>query len=498
MKKIFPNFHPFLFALASLLFLYSDARLTASPGQLIRPLVAMWVTLGLLYPLAHRITGDLGWAGVLLTVFVFGFYFSKSDFFNLGLLVVTIVAASYIAFRLLKRRFLVAQLSLLLSLTSLAAVSLQAISLFAVLVSIPRSYFKFIASRSNPMSLVVPLSEPSGAKPDIYYGYDNSSFIDYLRSLGFIVPEQSHSNYPRTYLSVSTTLDMEYWDVFSPDANELFFWWMVTPMIDHSRVRASLESIGYKSISIASDFDITDIPTTALYFKPYPVLLNNYEDYLVRSTPIRALHEPFHDFIPVITSDVHRRFILFNFETLMKIPEIQGPKFVFSHVIAPHLPFVFNADGSPIESDGSFTFGGDEDYVSASKEEYRQRYVGQVRFVNDRMRLVIETILKKSAVPPIIIIQADHGSPMYVDFDAPEESCLRERYSNFAAYYLPGKGQDVIPQDITPVNLFRIVFNEYFGTHLDLLANRQYFIKGLDHFNLMDVTEQVNEQCSVP
>ncbi len=513
MKRIFLHLHPFLFALASLLFLYSDARLTTSPGQLIRPLVVLWVILGLLYPLAYRVTGDLSWAGVLLTIFVFAFYFTKSDFVNLGLLVITIVAASYLSLRVLKRRFHVGQLSLLLTFASLGAVGLQAISISVMLISIPRTYFETIASRSDPMSLVVPLAGPSGPRPDIYYiildgypradilkeyfGYDNSDFIEYLQGLGFIIPEQSHSNYPRTFLSVSTTLEMRYWDLFQPGANELFFWWMVTPMIDHSRVRASLESIGYTTVSIASDFGVTDNPTADLYFQPYPIILSDYENYVVSATPLQMLHTPLRSFAPIITGDVHRRFILFNFETLMKIPELPGSKFVYSHIISPHLPFVFNADGSPIESEGRVTFGGDEDYVGASKEEYRQRYVGQVRFVNDRLRAVIETILVKSEVPPIILLQADHGSAMLLDFEAPEDSCLRERYSNFAAYYLPGKGPDVIPQDITPVNLFRIIFNEYFGAHLDLLENRQYFIKGYDRFNPMDVTEQVKASCVV-
>jgi hypothetical protein len=193
---------------------------------------------------------------------------------------------------------------------------------------------------------------------------------------------------------------------------------------------------------------------------------------------------------------VHRRFFSYSIETLKKIPEIPGPKFVFVHITPPHPPFVFDADGNPINSDVPFTFGG---LADLSWKQYRDSYIEQIEYVNSQMRSVIETILDKSPTPPIILLQADHGLGLSVSFSSTENTCLRERFSAFGAYHLPGMDQEMMPQDLTPVNLFRIIFNRYFGANLELLDNRQYFTKGHNMFaGLRDVTEQVKNKCIVP
>lgn len=161
----------------------------------------------------------------------------------------------------------------------------------------------------------------------------------------------------------------------------------------------------------------------------------------------------------------------------------------------PHFPFVFHADGSPVDSSARFAFGrGGE----LSQEQYRDAYIEQVEYVNTQLRSVIETILNKSVAPPIILLQADHGLGLSISFNSAENACLKERFSAFGAYYLPGANPNVIPQDITPVNLFRIIFNEYFDADLELVENRQYFTKGQNMFtDMQDVTEQVRNTCAV-
>ena len=47
------------------------------------------------------------------------------------------------------------------------------------------------------------------------YGYDNSPFLDFLRSKGFYVADKSVTNYPRTELSVASSLNMKYMNYLS-------------------------------------------------------------------------------------------------------------------------------------------------------------------------------------------------------------------------------------------------------------------------------------------
>ena len=85
------------------------------------------------------------------------------------------------------------------------------------------------------------------------------------------------------------------------------------------------------------------------------------------------------------------------------------------------------------------------------------------------------------------------------DLNSLENTCIRERFSPFAAYYLPDLERDVIPADISTVNLFRIILNEYFGAQLPLLENRQYFYKDpRSYYDFEDVTSRLDEPCVLP
>jgi len=133
-------------------------------------------------------------------------------------------------------------------------------------------------------------------------------------------------------------------------------------------------------------------------------------------------------------------------------------------------------------------------------EEYSELYAGQMHFVNRQLEWVVDDILKTSKEPPIIILQADHGPGILTDFNSIEDTCLPGRFSQFSAYYLPGLDPETLPDDITPVNLFRIIFNEYFDTGLPLLENAYYWPRyDLAIYDMEDVTDQVDnmDQCVV-
>lgn len=56
----------------------------------------------------------------------------------------------------------------------------------------------------------------------------------------------------------------------------------------------------------------------------------------------------FQSVAPIISNDVHQRYVLNILEKIKLIPDIEVPKFVFAHILIPHPPFIFDADGSSI------------------------------------------------------------------------------------------------------------------------------------------------------
>jgi hypothetical protein len=83
---------------------------------------------------------------------------------------------------------------------------------------------------------------------------------------------------------------------------------------------------------------------------------------------------------------------------------------------------------------------------------------------------VIDTLIESADVPPVIIVQGDHG-PLPDLTENPAE-----RLPILNAYYLPDVPMaDVLYPSISPVNSFRVVLSSYFEQNLPLLEDRSYF-----------------------
>ena len=124
---------------------------------------------------------------------------------------------------------------------------------------------------------------------------------------------------------------------------------------------------------------------------------------------------------------------------------MEGPKFVYAHIICPHSPYVFGPNGEHVDPDSS----------------YQDSYLGQYIYITKEIDKVIEEILKKSTTDPIIIVQSDHGPKL-----VPEWNKILN------AYHLPGDGNKLLNNDVSPINTFRIIFNHYFNANYKLLDDR--------------------------
>lgn len=503
-------FLPFLYVAVSLLQLLYVALIAVSPDQIIRPLLVLWILLlFLLYPV-NQLLNDWDWTAIFLTVFALAFFFS-SDFFSTMILAILLLLLMWLVVgRLFKIKYRLKHTSNIMMVIGLffGCYSLWVIG--GVLAKVPWvSYFKAVhAVREYSLENI----SSSDSVPDIYYivlddyarsdvlkelfGYDNSKFVADLEELGFIVPQDYHSNYPMTHLSLSTTLNMEYLQDLMPGLEQSNSRWLMKPFIDHSRVRALLEKNGYQTISISSNWTITENTTADAYYHPYPVMLSDFDGYVLGSTPSRIFGIFLQNWSSVRSAESQRKIVLYGFQTLALIPGTPGPKFVTVHFISPHPPFVFDKDGNSVEIPYTFNFKDGNDYPG-TPESYRKGYIDQLQYVNHQLLETLSIILSKSRIPPIIVIEADHGSGLMTDFTSLSNTCIKERFSPFAAFYLPDVRDQALLNEISAVNTFRIIFNQYFDARLPLLENRQYFFKDeTSSYDFVDVTERVNDQCN--
>jgi hypothetical protein len=284
------------------------------------------------------------------------------------------------------------------------------------------------------------------------YGYDNTPFLTSLQEMGFYVAECSQSNYGLTSLSVSSSLNLDYVQnissVFRPDETDLL---PAFKLLRSNTVRNSLAAAGYNVIVFASGFHWIEWRDADQFISPPKEPLSEFEIVILFSTYARLLD----DFGIINLDDLHAehyrnrtRLILNSFDDLLDIP---SPKFVFIHVIAPHEPFAFDKNGSPISPD---------------KVNNRNGYAGQAEFISNAIAPNLKKLVEESPTPPVIILQGDHGRLG----DQPENLL-----KILNAYYLPGEHSQALYPSISPVNTFRVVLNSYFGTDYPLLEDISYY-----------------------
>ena len=325
-----------------------------------------------------------------------------------------------------------------------------------------------------------------------YYGFDNRPFLDALRSRGFFVAARARPNYGQTICSISSSLDMSYLtDVARAQRSRgSTSYSPLTDKINRNAVMAFLRGRGYRFVAITSGFPLTR-PTTADLLlgaeqTEVPRTISPFEALTLNLTPLSLLPQK-----ETSLYDVHRAEIRHAFRLLSEVPELPYRKFVFAHLLAPHPPFVFGPKGESVQpSNRVYNLADGSDFMRrGTRDEYRRRYIDQLRYVNDQVLRTIDSVVARSKVRPIIVVQGDHGPRLFVDWESLLRTDIRETYGNLNAFSLPdGKANRVFYDDITPVNSFRLLLDHYFDAGLRRLPDRSYYSTLSHPYDFVDVT----------
>lgn len=312
---------------------------------------------------------------------------------------------------------------------------------------------------------------------DEIYGFSNESFLGHLESKGFFVARDSHSNFAHTFLSLASTLNLDYLqDLVEP--KRLQGRDMTAPrlLIRDNAVVSALKTLGYQYVHFSSGWIPTnenrnaDIENPCGKGREFLRLLN-------RSTALRILG---------VRGLLGRRehLVLCSFEVIPKMLKGSEPVFVFAHVMAPHPPLIFAADGTHLDD---FPDG-----IPAWTP--RERYLGQLQFVNTKVRLLLEELpLENENL--IVVIQSDHGP--HVKLDASERSGrehleVAARMGILNAVKLPGGDYSKLYPSVSSVNTFAVIFSELFGSRAGLKPDRSFYSSADRPYEFQDVTEKIS------
>ncbi len=268
------------------------------------------------------------------------------------------------------------------------------------------------------------------------FGYNNSSFTDRLRKLGFYTGD---------------------WTTTSDQTVE---------------VVANVLNLGHHPHGLSGRDNFRGLQNNfvSYYFKKagykifqYPVA--RYEEYMILNDadsimklPEKGIRARMNDFNRkiwyyaltrrYIKHDIknYREQINYVFDNTYKLAQTcnDTPFFVYAHIVSPHAPYIFDSCGNEIgfQSDGL------------------KFYLGQYQYINDKTADLAEKLIKTHAGRCAVIIQSDHG-PRLSESGIPTTD--EQKLKIFSAIYLPDKNYEIFADSFCiNINTFAFVFNKLF------------------------------------
>jgi hypothetical protein len=307
-------------------------------------------------------------------------------------------------------------------------------------------------------------------------GYEDQTFSDALRDSGFYIAACSTSNYPVTIFSITSELNMDYVQNItdSRDTRVLY------QFMQNSRVQRTLQEAGYHTYAFETGYKYTDLVNADEFYSPADTALalltypgvSPFESLILQVSGGKILYETREQLSKRMQYLIdapyveYRDRILYTLDTLPGLAETPGPKFVFTHILAPHDPFVFDEDGNTAFRKTPFTLDQDPEYDWKS---YSTAYIKELQYLHKRILEIVSELQTNSRVQPIIIIQGDHGIPRTWINDT--------QYEIYNAIYTGGQPLEGVYSSISPVNSFRLIFNQFFGTDYELLPDEKYYME---------------------
>ncbi len=128
---------------------------------------------------------------------------------------------------------------------------------------------------------------------------------------------------------------------------------------------------------------------------------------------------------------------------------------MFIHLVTTHRPYIFNPDGTPIVDKKYYQYDG----FPANNETLIDGYQRVLQYTNAQLLPILKTIITESKQKPVIILQGDHG--------------VLAPGRNSILVSIFGLSPDVVLQpDLSPVNIFPVVFNDLFQSNIPLRSNQ--------------------------
>lgn len=276
-----------------------------------------------------------------------------------------------------------------------------------------------------------------------HWNFDNGELKKFLIDNGFFVAENGRTIYNVTNYSMASTFNMTELNFEMSNLYSKSSYLSLANLIKNNLVVKSFYDLGYDFINL-SFFDILDKK------KFYPDIYflkkgNIYQARTIYGHLYEIYNENYADMANI-------NLDIFNRLKTMQSTQNEKPKFIYAHIMMPHPPYYFDAEGN------------ETDFRYANDTKNKHNYLEQLKYTNKLLMETLNTILYSSENPPIIVVQGDHGFRAFENEDKNEIE-----FSVLNCYYFPHKDYSSLTDSSKTINTFRVIFNKYFNQKLELL-----------------------------
>lgn len=311
----------------------------------------------------------------------------------------------------------------------------------------------------------------------------------WLREQGFFVAPQGHSNYTQTLLSVGSALNGAPIQSLIPDVDPKLV--TRTPLHNvavENRSLLTARAMGYTTRFVPTGYSGLDGMKADETLEPWNYTIE-YDHSFISKSGVGWLWGLATGDRPGLALRGRRANLRAALDVLQHDGPQAGPTFTFVHMLAPHPPFVFDAQGNEVKAITERLADGDDwvDRTTDRDTHFREAYGEQSQWVDGQIRTAVTSILARSKRPPIILIHGDHGSGVGYHQNSLEETDLHERFSILLAVYLPGGDYTALPADLTPIALGSIAFSAAAGKPIVPQAAGSWYTSWVQPYTFAEV-----------
>lgn len=297
-----------------------------------------------------------------------------------------------------------------------------------------------------------------------YLHYDNSQLDSQLINEHFYVAQRSKSNYNFTPLSIGSMLSFQYFNTpLEGKKAEPLLLLQAEHSLNENLLSKLLMQEDYTVVNLGL-CDIGNVPAPA-----GSVFANNAVEALYLETLWGRVEKEIWWHVRnkagfnwvFMRADRQVDFLHTNRENFENVllelsKEDNKPRFVYAHLMQPHMYYFYDRFGNLRP-----------DPYSDKPASYDSLYIDQLIYTNSLINKLAKAANQSHNRPRVVIIAGDHGYRDTENIPATRD----KQFMNLNAYYFSDRDHSQLYDSISPVNSFRIVLNKYFQANLPLLKD---------------------------